>query len=552
MKREYLVLAFAAVMYFTMLGGHDLWAPDEPRYGEVAREMLIDGSWIVPKLNDEVYDHKPPLLFWLIALASLPVGAITEFTARLPSVISALITVWLTISLGRRFFGEPTGLLAGLILCTSVMFWDKARWVQIDALLCCLIWSALVLFVRFRAGELSGRLAGRLFWLFLALAALAKGPVGFLLPLLVALITLVWDREIKRWRDFAPISGPGVFILVCGAWIAAAEIWGPEGYSVLASLKTHFLDRGMKGLHHLNPWWYYLERLPLSILPWAGLLPGAFYLAWRRRVNGADRFVLVASLLILLFFSVSAEKRDLYVLPAFPALALLMASLVTSLSGMRNEEARLEDFSPKWFLIGHGIISTALLVLGLVLLVKGRESNDLPYSYLAIGGVGFFLTGLLSLLACIRGKVVHAVFATAVGMGSIFVFASSLCYPAINDNRSVRSFAHAVKEQTSNYPLTKDSLLAWGLENIPYAVAFYSNGIYSTLIYDPERIVEHFNQPQRVFAMVNADLLDEELRVQLSDSWVLAEATLSRRLVYFLSNKPLEGSRNLADRLDSD
>ena len=116
MKPERMVLVLAAVIFLWFLGAHDLWAPDEPFFGEGAREMVADGQWLVTHVNGIVNSHKPPLFFWLIALFSLPLGAVTEFTARLPSVLAGLGTLVLIMRLGRRWFGPKTAALAGMLL----------------------------------------------------------------------------------------------------------------------------------------------------------------------------------------------------------------------------------------------------------------------------------------------------------------------------------------------------------------------------------------------------------------------------------------------------
>jgi len=211
------VLAGAAVLFLANLGGYDLWAPDEPYFGEGAREMVEDGRWIVPHVNGVVTTDKPPLFFWSIAVVSLPLGTVTAWTARLPSVLAALGTLVLTLRLGRRLGDAATGTLAAAVLATSYLFWDKARTAQIDALLCLLILVAISAFEAWRAGEVPGRAAGIAFWAAGGLAVLAKGPVGILLPLGIALVTLGVDRGLGRWRTFAPVAGPAAFLAVVGA-----------------------------------------------------------------------------------------------------------------------------------------------------------------------------------------------------------------------------------------------------------------------------------------------------------------------------------------------
>ena len=153
------VLILAAVLFICNIWGYDLWAPDEPFFGEGAREMVADGQWLVSHINGVVHNHKPPLFFWLIALLSLPLGRVTSLTARLPSALVSLGTVAMTLRLGRRWSSEKTAALAAFVLATTYMFWDKARTAQIDAVLCFLIWVALSAFESWRAGDLNGRRA---------------------------------------------------------------------------------------------------------------------------------------------------------------------------------------------------------------------------------------------------------------------------------------------------------------------------------------------------------------------------------------------------------
>ena len=144
-----------------------------------------------------------------------------------------------------------------------------------------------------------------------------------------------------------------VFALVCGAWVAAATLWGPAEYSVWGALKEHFVDRGIHGMHHAQPWWYYAKVLPPQLLPWTFLVPGALILAWRRR-DRMDRFLLVTVIFVVLTFSISTEKRTLYVLPAFPAFALLTARFVGAILGW--DEA--PSLSRRWITVGQSFFST--------------------------------------------------------------------------------------------------------------------------------------------------------------------------------------------------
>ena len=538
MKAERTVLVLAAVLFLWFLGAHDLWAPDEPFFGEGAREMLSDGQWLVTHVNGVVNSHKPPLFFWLIAVFSLPLGAVNEFTARLPSVLAALGTLVLIMRLGRRWFGPKTAALAGVLLATTYMFWDKARWSQIDALLCFLIWVALSAFEAWRSGDADGRRAGALFWCAAGLAVLAKGPVGLLLPLGIVVVALAIERDLGSLRRFAPVVGPLVFVLVTGAWALAATLWGPSDYSVLGALREHFVERGMHGMHHVRPFWYYAERLPLSLLPWTGLLPGALVVAWRNRRRSAGlRLALVASVFVVVFFSISTEKRDLYVLPALPAFALMMSVLVARVSPWRDEVDEIADLSRRWVTVGQLVVGGLFVLVALAVPFVGDRAEYLPsWMVFMVGGV-LLATGAGALVTALRGRTVESVGVTAGGMAVLYLATTALVYPAMEPRKSSRSFALTIKEITAESRGEGHEVMAWRAGNIPTAVAFYSDGLYTSETNDAEDLAKHLRQEALVYAVVRMDNIEEIPADVRERMMVLHQQRLSRKDLALVANR---------------
>ena len=524
------VLGLAALLFFWNLGGHELWAPDEPYFGEGAREMVVDGRWLVPHVNGVVTTDKPPLFFWTIAVLSLPGGEVTAWTARLPSALAALGTLLLLVRLGRkeRWTGTRLSWLAPWVLATTFLFWQKARWAQIDALLCFLIWVALSAFESWRAGEARGRPAGWLFWLAAALAVLAKGPVGLLLPLGIALVTLAIDRRLGSWRRFAPVTGPLLFAGVAGAWAAAATLWSAADYSVWGALREHFVDRAVHGMHHVQPPWYYLEVLPHKLLPWTGLVPGAALLAWRRR-DPSDRFLLVTALFVVAFFSISTEKRDLYVLPAVPAFALLVARFVDSVSKARVGAEGAPAVGERWLLGGQVLVGGALALAGAALPLVARGRDEAPYWTALVLGSVLLATGALTLVACRRRRFLRAALAPAAGFAAGYLFAASFLYPALEPRKSARAFSLTIAEATAESRAAGHDVVAFDLANLPEAFAFHGDGLYTVETKDPEVLIEHLRQPQESWAVVHRpglDRLPAGVRERLE---VVAEDRLSRR-----------------------
>ena len=149
MKKTYIyvmcLLIFGSILFFYNLGGWDLWNPDEPRYAQVAKEMLQGEGWIVPHLNSEVYPDKPPLFFWLIAFTAKARGGMNECVARFPSALFGLLTLLLLFFLGKKLFGAKVGFFAALILATNVEFLWLARRANIDATLTFFTTAAIIL-----------------------------------------------------------------------------------------------------------------------------------------------------------------------------------------------------------------------------------------------------------------------------------------------------------------------------------------------------------------------------------------------------------------------
>ena len=537
------VLVGTAILLLWALGGHDLWAPDEPYFAEGAREMIVDGHWAVPHVNGVVSTDKPPLFFWLIALFSLPFGEVTSFSARLPSALAGIGTVLVTMRLGRRYFDRRTAVMAGAILATNHMFWERARWAHIDSLLCLLIWVALSAFLAFRDEQADGLRAGLLFWAAAALAVLAKGPVGFLLPLGIVLLTLASDRQLGRWRSFAPVLGPLLFAAIVGSWILLAAVAGPAEYSLWGALKEHFVDRAIYGLHHKQPFWYYLEVLPVKLLPWSGLAIGAVLLAWRRR-SSIDRLLLVAAFFVVIFFSISTEKRTLYILPAFPALALMMASLVDEVSGWTQQsEPPLVD--RRWLTVGHGIVVGIFALVGAALpFASGRVEEISTLAATVIGAV--LLGAAVTAVVCLRRQNLPC-FTLAPGIATAIVYlvAVSVIYPTFEPQKSARPFAQRIREVTAESRAAGLPILSYDLGNLPEPFAFYSDGVYTAEVWSPYEVGRHLARPEQVFALVNGQRL-EELAPAVRDSVYLVDQTrLSRKDVLLISNQPYPEAERL-------
>ncbi|NOY54178.1 MAG: glycosyltransferase family 39 protein, partial [Deltaproteobacteria bacterium] len=332
-----LILLLAALVFFYNLGDISLWDPDEPRGAVIAHEMLQRGDWIHLSYNGHpVTDNpalvKPPLYYWSIALFSALQGHVDEFSARLPSALAGITTAILVFFLGARIFGTKTGFLGGLIFISNHMLFEQARSAEIDMTLTFLITAALFLFYHcyhehYRPGWLYPAYAA------LGLAVLAKGPVGVIVPLMIAFLYLLARRDLKAIGKIKLPAGLLIILAVASPWfILEGRAFGAEFF-----FRQNF-ERFFHAFDHIQPWYYYFVKLPIHFLPWTLLLPAAVAYWFRRRKekNPGRTFLLIWFIATFVFFSLSQSKRSLYIVPLYPALSLLVAEALERISSEQN------------------------------------------------------------------------------------------------------------------------------------------------------------------------------------------------------------------------
>jgi 4-amino-4-deoxy-L-arabinose transferase-like glycosyltransferase len=346
-----LVLALVLALAVLRLGAVPLLGPDEPRYARVAVEMQRAGEWVTPTLQGEPWLEKPPLYYWLAGAAFGLLGE-TEAAARLPSVLALLLLTGATALFGARLYGPAAGLHAGFVAGTSLLTFGYGRAASMDMLLAATVTVAIGL-AGLRLLGIAGRTACVGAAAAAGLATLAKGPLGLLLPGLVAGAFLLTTRE---WRRLRELLSPGVilaFVVVAAPWHTAILL--DQGrHFVDVFLLNHNVQRFTSTIHnHPGPAWYYLAVLLAGAFPWSGLsAPALARIAPRE--SRADRFVLLWLLLPLAFFSLAASKLPGYVLPCVPPLAILM--------GRAADRLVSEDATPqRW------VWTRATALVGLVL-----------------------------------------------------------------------------------------------------------------------------------------------------------------------------------------
>ena len=351
------LLILFGVAFFQFLGRVPLIEPDEGRYAEIPREMLELGNFITPHLNYVKYFEKPPLHYWLNALSFTIFGQ-NEFAARFPGALMGLLTVLLTCQVGRRLFGRREGLLAALILGTSIGFIIQARIDITDMTLTCTLSSALAFFiVAAREGESRKDLYYHLFYLSAALAVLAKGLIGIVFPGAVIFLYLLFTRNWRPLKEMRLLTGIPLFLLVCAPWFIIVSLKNPE-FPRFFFIHEHFERFTTTVHHHKKGIWFFVPVLLGAMLPWSFFIPASVRGMWRERrsAKGSARlYLLIWAAFIFLFFSISDSQLEPYILPIFPALALLMGSAYARFSDSVSAPLRIQCLAISVILIIGGI-----------------------------------------------------------------------------------------------------------------------------------------------------------------------------------------------------
>ena len=444
-----------ALLILAGYGLRDPWPADEPRFASIARDMVATGEWLIPRAGGDLYQDKPPLHFWMMAVAYSVIGSL-RWAFLLPSMLASLGTLLLVYDIAKRLHGREAGLFAAVTLACTLHFAITTRGAQIDATLIFFCTLALWAFLRhwliapsFGLVSLGGLAAG--------LGVMDKA-VGFLTLLIwpiawwllrkpaVFSASASGERSPAHWRY--GLTALSAFILVLAAWLVPMLMHvANSGSAELAAYRDELLfqqtvTRYTAAWHHLRPWYYFLVEvvpvlwLPFSLLLW-WLIPrwrGDFSL---RRVETV--LPLLWAVAVVVFFSLSPGKRGVYILPALPALVLAAS-------------AHLPDLYRRIGVQRASLALAAVLVVPAVLLVLGRLASidrvervwseieleqTWPVVSFAVGAV------LLWVLASWRKPLL----AWPLVLACLTVHWGLFIAPQINAERSASGFVKSMLEQ---------------------------------------------------------------------------------------------------------
>ena len=546
-KNTLAVLFFVWVAaWFGSIELRGLFIPDEGRYAEIPREMVASGDWVTPRLNDLKYFEKPPLQYWLTAMSLATFGD-DEWSARLPNALLGFQAVLATAFAARRLWGREGAVSTTVVLASSWAFYLTSQYLTLDMTLTAFLTTALCSFLLAqRYGMQSGRLWMCAAWASCALAILSKGLIGVVLPALALVLYSAFARDIKVWRRLEIVRGVAILLVIVVPWFVLVQHRNPEFFDIFF-VREH-LQRFTSYRHQrYGPWWYYVPILLVGLMPW---LPEILY-QWLQRKKLAsvdaecvdakttfrpDLFCIAWALAIVVFFSLSRSKLPAYVIPVFPALALLagrraflgvpgvlrwcgMASAVVGATLMLGT-SQLERWE-KFVVIGPDAVS------------------GLPWVYAATSVL--FSGGLVALLLLRRGKLSGSVIAITVSSfafwGLTFSFLQHVD-AAFSSERLVEALVGDERPFAPHAPF-------YSLGPIDYSVPFYlgrpvtvvghRGELDAGLLAEPDKWVESTTAFQQVwksgsgraYAVMRPESYDELMRAGLAMNLVARD----RRLV---------------------
>jgi 4-amino-4-deoxy-L-arabinose transferase-like glycosyltransferase len=323
-------IALACILWFALIGERRLSEPDEGRYAEIAREMALSGDWVTPRLNDLVYLEKPPLQYWTTAAAFKLFGT-SEWAARAWCAVTGLAGILLVYYAGLRLHSRRAGLDAAAMLASSGLYFAAAHFNTLDMGVTFFMTAALLALIfgwRAEATAFDRKLWIHIAWAAAGLAVLSKGLIGIVLPGAAVMCYSLLFRDWTIWRKFAPATGVPLFLLVTVPWFIAVSIAQPD-FPYFFFVHEHFARFLTTEHNRYEPWWFFLPVLAIGALPWTFPMLRGWWRALARRESRTQfqpfRLLAVWCAVVFVFFSASDSKLVSYIVPIFPALALLAA-----------------------------------------------------------------------------------------------------------------------------------------------------------------------------------------------------------------------------------
>jgi len=405
-----------ALIWFAGLEYRGLFTPDEGRYADIAREMLDSNDWVTPRLNGIKYLEKPPLQYWATAGAFAVLG-VDEWTARLWPAYTGFLGIALMAFAGFRLAPRSPWLPTALMAAGSWGYFLGGQFLTLDMGLTFFLTVAMLGFLLSRRAGI-GLSAERgwmiLAWSGMACAVLSKGIVGIVIPALALMVYVALERDLSPLKRLHWAPGLAAFGAIALPWFVLAQQRNPEFFDFFF-IREHFERYLLPDHHRPGPWWYFVPVLLVGLLPWTPSIPAAFARAWRASAPPGfkpDRFLVIWTGVVVVFFSASHSKLPGYVLPALPAILLLLARHYPALSERARRAPAVACIASG---LALGLLAAALPYLDARLSWTGFDAHYA--TWLLAAGLVLSGAGLAGLRLHRRGSDEASI--AVVGLGSL-------------------------------------------------------------------------------------------------------------------------------------
>jgi 4-amino-4-deoxy-L-arabinose transferase-like glycosyltransferase len=440
------------VLFFANLGGAALFEPDEVRNAEKAREILLLNDWVTPHENFVPVLDKPMFFYWLVAI-SFKFFGVSEWSGRLPSALAALGCLWLVFRFADKRWGGWVALWSTLILATNVEFFLLARLVIIEMSLTLFITLALCAFYSAVHTENGGTRRLQCLMMYLALSAgtLDKGLIGLIIPGMVCFVYLLITRKWSALSKLYPLSGTLGCLLLVAPWYLWAEARNP-GYLRYYFWDEHFVRYLTDEFNRSKDWYYFSGVLALGFAPWTLLVPFAAHRIYRNLDDG-NLFLGLWVVLPTVFFSASNSQLPHYILPIFPALAVLTGRAIAALFQENTTDGKRWPLYFPWAVATAAILCIASRALWPVLYSRELQQKipDIGF-FMAICGLALLLFYLVCIAANAKGYWTDqpGMFYCLLGSTAIFCFLFGEFNETASLRRSTKPLAKNVAPHVSS------------------------------------------------------------------------------------------------------
>ncbi|MCC7211012.1 MAG: glycosyltransferase family 39 protein [Candidatus Brocadia sp.] len=523
------IILFTGFLFLFNTGKRDLWAPDEPRYAQVSKEMRDTGNFVVPHLNSAPYPDKPPLLFWLINLFSLSSGKITALSSRLPSAFAGIGCCLALFYFGKRLYRNTRiGLLSALILATSAKFLWMAHRAAFDVLLTFFVTMAIICFQKGYAGQKNKGRYYTLFYTFMALGVLTKGPVGFILPFCVVLTYLVLKKDARAFKDTRPWIGGALFVFMVFTWVFLAGVYGGKEYTYQILFNQN-VGRFSNSFAHQRPFYYYFIHFPVNFSPWSIFIPSiVIFLVSRkgRERIGEILLPLVWFVVVFIFLSIVSGKRDIYVLPLYPAASLLAAWFLNEfIEQFRERSFKKTGYYPCSVLCGVALVSGVFLPVVVYKMYPQYALLSIPFAIILVAG-GILLSRFIK-----HARIIPFLFTLIFMILIIFNLSTLKVIPVLNQYKSAKEIC----DKANSMIKPGEQLALYNFFRDPYL--FYTGRNYLEIIRGGDDLMQFLKAQERVFLFIQEKDFREVSKFPEIPVFVLAKDSVGHRDVLLISNK---------------